>query len=1097
MATEQLKAYARRVREQFRGNPDTPETAIAPAFQRLIAELLPELDAVPELIVSPEYANPGAGRPDIALIRQGQPARAFVELKAPSKPADPNNWRDAHDRRQFERLKELGHWATSNFAEFYLFHRDQPFGWAQVVPASALHAFCEDDAADRLIERQDTGPFLELLGLLCRAEAPVARNAEHLAGLMAHSARLVRGIVQERLTELKSQNPTDHALLQVRATFRDVLYAHPEAGGYSAPDFDALFSAAFAQTLAFGLLLVREATGETVGEDAHEHMPDEHPLMKNALYVLTLPQVADDLGIGLTVMRDTVNSFAPEILSVRPGGRDPILYFYEDFLATFDPDARERYGVYYTPLEVVRYMTSALDGALRHRLGTRGLADPHVTILDPATGTGTFLLGVAERVRETVRQDEGPFAAAAALGELAGRLYGFELLIGPYAVAHFRLRHALTKPIAGEGREGPVNVDLPRLGVYLADTLAAPNADAPAGPLGFISQGIQDERRAANRVKVEQPILAIIGNPPYRRLEQGEDQTLVGRWMAGGLDESGRHERGIWDDLKDPVRAAGRGNQLNTFPELSVAFWRWALWKIFESDNAPGRGVVAYITNRKFLTGWPYAGLRRMLRERFDRIEIIDLRGDVRAGVRGDVEDDQGVFNIKVGTAITVAIADGTKLEGQLAAVTYNDSWAHGLFSRRAKLDWLLSGAQVGTLPDAVDLFRGSMEDLKPRPFQNGEWVSLRDAFLFASSGLQTKRDAFTYSVQNAQLVERLRAFATAGPATASSRFHDTRDRKWIEARASLFDEHGALAIEEQRITSVSYRPLDRRHVYNHPNFGDFLRPALQAAWGRSNVALYALPSGTRAGPAVWCHGQLPDYHSFRGSYGGYAFPLYDRRQGPEASNVIPPLIAGLSAAYGEAVVAEDVFDAILCLLSASSYTRHFAEDLEDVFPHIPFPADRAEFAAAARIGRQIRLVETFSRDPEARFRPATLARQASPLSGAPVEAVEYADGEITLCDDGAGRLTGIPIEVWEFAVSGYRVLPRWIEGRIGLPADLAFVRELRDIAARIAELIHRFDEADLVLQATLADTLTREELGYAAAEEAPADEEADDRRDD
>jgi len=169
--------------------------------------------------------------------------------------------------------------------------------------------------------------------------------------------------------------------------------------------------------------------------------------------------------------------------------------------------------------------------------------------------------------------------------------------------------------------------------------------------------------------------LAIIGNPPYRRLEEGENRTLVGRWLDG-----------LWDDLKEPVREAGQGGQLNTFPELSVAFWRWAIWKLFESDHAPNRGVVAFISNRKYLTGWPYAGLRKMLRERFDRIEIIDLRGDVRRGERAGIEHDEGVFNIMVGTAITVAVADGTKPDGELAEVFYQDCWTEGLFSDKRRL---------------------------------------------------------------------------------------------------------------------------------------------------------------------------------------------------------------------------------------------------------------------------------------------------------------------------------------------------------------------------------------------------------------------------
>ena len=189
-------------------------------------------------------------------------------------------------------------------------------------------------------------------------------------------------------------------------------------------------------------------------------------------------------------------------------------------------------------------MVGALDRAVRDNLETQGLRDPSVTILDPATGTGTFLLGIAERVRAQ-EAEAGEGMAALALQDLARRMFGFELLVGPYAVAHYRLHHALRRP-RRDGEEPGEPLELPRLGVYLADTLAEPGAAAPAGPLGFVSEGIADERREANRIKTEQPILAIIGNPPYRRLEEGENRTLVGDWMDR-----------IWDDLKEPVRDAG------------------------------------------------------------------------------------------------------------------------------------------------------------------------------------------------------------------------------------------------------------------------------------------------------------------------------------------------------------------------------------------------------------------------------------------------------------------------------------------------------------------------------------------------------------
>jgi hypothetical protein len=239
------------------------------------------------------------------------------------------------------------------------------------------------------------------------------------------------------------------------------------------------------------------------------------------------------------------------------------------------------------------------------------------------------------------------------------------------------------------------------------------------------------------------------------------------------------------------------------------------------------------------------------------------------------------------------------------------------------------------------------------------------------------------------------------------------------------------------------------------------------------------MPAGTGAGPAVWCHGLLPDYHAFRGSYGGYAFPLNDRRPDINGANISSQVIERLSAAYGTPVMAEEVFDAILCLLSAQSYTLRFAEDLEDVFPHVPFPAGEDVFRRAALLGAEIRAVEAFERSPGDSYRTTNFVRVMTEPRG-PIAPIEYDAGEIVLCADGSGRIRGLPLNVWEFAVSGYRLVPRWLEARIGLLADLALVQELRDICARIAELGNLFAEADVVLEATLAATLTREVLDVA-----------------
>jgi hypothetical protein len=360
-----------------------------------------------------------------------------------------------------------------------------------------------------------------------------------------------------------------------------------------------------------------------------------------------------------------------------------------------------------------------------------------------------------------------------------------------------------------------------------------------------------------------------------------------------------------------------------------------------------------------------------------------------------------------------------------------------------------MSGSEAGTLPNTVPVERDLLDNMRPEPFQNGEWLNLRDAFAFSKSGMKSGNDD---------------VFVSAGR---------PRLRGQVAPRLSGRYDH---ALE----TFYCYRPLDRRWFYNDLKLLNRPGPVMQRAWGSENVGLYALPGGTGAGPAVWCHGLLPDYHAFRGSYGGYAFPLYDRRPRINGPNLSAALIESLSTAYGQPVAPEDVFDAMLCLLSARSYTRRFAEDLEDVFPHVPFPARQPVFEDAVRVGREIRAIETFGREPHEAYRRPSFARVTTQPSGAVIP-VDYTDGSITLCADGTGSITGISEVVWTFSVSGYRLVPRWIESRVGFQADLSLVRELRDICSRIAELVDRFAEADIVLKATLRETLPRDALGLDA----------------
>ena len=269
------------------------------------------------------------------------------------------------------------------------------------------------------------------------------------------------------------------------------------------------------------------------------------------------------------------------------------------------------------------------------------------------------------------------------------------------------------------------------------------------GPLGFVSEGIADERREANRIKAEQPILAIIGNPPYRRLEEGENRTLVGDWMDH-----------LWDDLKEPVRNAGQGDQLNTFPELSVAFWRWAIWKTVRG------GERAETRCRRLHHQSQIPDRLALCRPAQDDARTFRPHRDHRPARRCAARRARPASRpIKASSTSwsaqqsPLAIADGSKAEGQAADVYYQDSWTDSLFSRRAKIDWLVSRADAGTPSNAVAVERGLLDDMRPMPFLNGELVSLRDCFSFYRSGLQTKRDDLVYDPSMARLQRSNQSF--------------------------------------------------------------------------------------------------------------------------------------------------------------------------------------------------------------------------------------------------------------------------------------------------------------------------------------------------
>lgn len=700
--------FVRQVRADRAANPQAAgdgtglELLIAPTFQALVQAVVDEVSPRGWRIL-PEYRQPGLGRPDLAFALPNSPARAFIELKEPRRSIEPRDLQ-GHDRDQFERFRELPFWAQTNCTEIRLYRRDTLVDQSPIVPAVVLDPATPEHEVEALLATADLTGFQRILDSLAQAQAPAPADAPSAAAVLAHAARLVREVVLAQCRE-----GLDPVSANVRAEFNETLFARAEAGGHDVRDMDQLFAGAFAQTLVFGLLLAREAGGvEELREDAYRHLPEAtYPLLRGTLRALTLDEVREMLGVGFDVTLDAVNSIAPETMAVR-NGRDPMLYLYEDFLRVFDPTAVAKYGVYYTPPEVVRLMVAEADRALIDGLGTDGLLDPEVRLLDPACGTGTFMIGAADRAAERAAGQFGAGMIGPIMSDFAQRMYGFELLVGPYTVAHYRMAREVLNRGGG----------VPPIPIYLTDTLAPPADERRVDThLGFLGAPMVHEREEADRVKAAAPILAIIGNPPYKRLKRGEIERLVGRAMSDR-----------WEDLKAPVRAAGMGLSLNAFPDLCIAFYRWALWRLFETEGALGRGVLAFITNRTFMTSAGYGGLRQMLRQRFDTIRIIDLRGNNRGALPATVERDENVFKIEVGVCILVATASGEQREGE-AEILYADAWRAGAFRRQEKLAF---AEEAAADPDRLAFMQvegSGMARFKPRGFLEHDWPSVNEIF--------------------------------------------------------------------------------------------------------------------------------------------------------------------------------------------------------------------------------------------------------------------------------------------------------------------------------------------------------------------------------
>ncbi|MGA9763041.1 MAG: N-6 DNA methylase [Gaiellaceae bacterium] len=513
----------------------------------------------PEVIPRTEVYSAGV-RPDIG-VTVDKLLTGYVELKAPGKGAQPKRFTDPHDKDQSKRLADLPNLLYSDGNEWALYRKGELVG--SVVKA-------EGDVrsdGERVYGDASALAFEALARDFLLWEPVVPTSPRALAEMLAPLTRLLRDAVEAAVQEESSN------LKQLAEEWRSIFF--PDAN-------DAQFADAYAQTVTYALLLAR-VEGET---ELHDHAADRltarHDLLAEVLRVLAQERARAEVEVPISLLERVIEAVDPGELARRARGHDIWLYFYEDFLAAYDPKLRKQSGVYYTPVEVVEAQVKLVAELLRERFDLDlGFAEPDVVVLDPAVGTGTYLLAALELGAEVAQKALGTAARQERASTMARNLHGFEILVGPYAVAQLRIAQRVL------ALEGEIPED--GLPVLLTDTLESPYA-APQhfahAPL--FEQRLAEENARARRVKAETPLLVCLGNPPYFRqvIDPAEQSTVErqGGWVRNGDEGKG----GI---LEDFLRGTPPVHVKNLY-NLYVYFWRWALWKVFETGEK--RGIVSY-----------------------------------------------------------------------------------------------------------------------------------------------------------------------------------------------------------------------------------------------------------------------------------------------------------------------------------------------------------------------------------------------------------------------------------------------------------------------------------------------------------------------
>ena len=869
----------------------------------------------------------------------------------------------------------------------------------------------------------------------------------------------------------------------------------------------------FAQTLAYGLFAARvnllslpKDSDEFNRQNAVRHIPQANPFIRRIFSLMSDPALdgepfvgfIDDLAqlLGNADMEAVLSGFG-----ARAARQDPILHFYETFLAAYDPALRERRGVYYTPEPVVSYIVRSVDRLLRERFGCpEGLADystvayntleytggeetvekqsHRVLVLDPACGTGSFLYAVIDHIREHYRNaDNAGMWDGYVKDHLLPRLFGFELLMAPYAMAHLKLGMQLAgqdlppehRPDWAYDFASSRERGTERLGVYLTNSLEEGEMQVPmSGPYRIIT----DEANSAVEIKRDMPIMVVLGNPPY----SGHSANASRRPARPERNEKGGKLTWIGELIEDYKQVDGKGlGERNTkwLQDDYVKFIRFGQHRIHKT----GAGILAFVTNHGYLDAPTFRGMRQQLMNTFTDIYLLDLHGNSRMGERApDGGVDENVFDIQQGVAIAIFVKEPDK-DGP-ALLRHSELYGE----REAKYE-ILSESDISTTAWTVLAPESPDYRFKPWDIDAGQeylqWPSVRTIFPSNSLGFQTHRDKTAIAFDKQSLFNQVESYLNAKP----------DPDKW-----------------EQYSCIVDYRPFDRRYGYLSTEVTDRPRLSVTGPMLKDNLSLN-LVRQTKL--AHWSH-SLVSRHPTPAIFveikdGSSIFPLYTYpseqsveqglyQPGERQPNLAPGFTAELEQRLGlrfvpggegerspepvEGFGPEDVFHYIYAIFHSPTYRQRYDQFLRADFPRVPLVDDVELFRNLVDLGGQLteaHLLESTPSSATAVSFPVTgdnviekgYPKYYEPGETPPGETAAIQRGRVYISANTQRSrkrgqyFDGIPPEVWEFRVGGYQPMDKWLKDRRSRALSYDDLSHYRRVAAALQETIGLMEEVD------------------------------------